>query len=33
MATNVISGARSRFKIDGVIVAFAGGVSGSESID
>lgn len=33
MAANVFSGARSRFKINGNIVGFAGGVSGSESID
>lgn len=33
MASNVFSGARARFKVDGVIVGFAGGVSGSESID
>ena len=33
MATNVFSGARARFKIDGKVVGFAGGVSGSESID
>lgn len=33
MAAQVFSGARSRFKIDGAIVGFAGGVSGSESID
>ena len=33
MATNVFSGARARFKIDGEVVGFAGGVSGSESID
>lgn len=31
--TNVFSGARARFKVDGNIVGFAGGVSGSESID
>ena len=31
--SNVFSGARARFKIDGVIVGWAGGVSGSESID
>jgi len=29
----VFSGARSRFKIDGAVVGFAGGVSGTESID
>jgi hypothetical protein len=29
----VLTGARSRFKIDGNVVGFAGGVSGSESID
>jgi len=29
----VFSGARSRLKIDGTVVGFAGGVSGSESID
>ena len=33
MATNTFSGARARFKINGNIVGFAGGVSGSESID
>ena len=33
MASNVFSGARARFKIDGNIVGFAGGVNGSESID
>lgn len=33
MAANVFSGARARFKIDGVPVGFAAGVSGSESID
>jgi hypothetical protein len=33
MASNVFSGARARFKVDGAVVAFAGGVSGSESID
>lgn len=33
MASNVFSGARARFKIDGVPVGFAAGVSGSESID
>jgi hypothetical protein len=33
MATNVFSGARARFKIDGQVVGFAGGVSGSESVD
>lgn len=33
MASNVFSGARARFKVDGNIVAFAGGVSGSESVD
>jgi hypothetical protein len=33
MAANVFSGARSRFKVDGNIVGWAGGVSGSESID
>ncbi len=32
-APNVFSGARARFKVDGVVVGFAGGVSGSESID
>ena len=31
--SNVMSGARARFKINGNIVAFAGGVSGSESVD
>ncbi len=33
MATNVFSGARAIFQIKGATVAFAGGVSGSESID
>ena len=33
MSSNVFSGARARFKVDGVPVAFAGGVSGTESID
>jgi hypothetical protein len=33
MASNVFSGARARFKVDGAIVGFAGNVSGSESID
>jgi len=33
MATNVFSGARARFKVNGNIVGFAGGVSGSESVD
>ena len=33
MPTQTLSGARSRFKINGVIVGFASGVSGSESID
>ena len=33
MAANVFSGARARLKVDGNIVGFAGGVSGSESID
>lgn len=33
MASNVFSGARARFKVDGRLVGFAGGVSGSESID
>jgi len=33
MSTQVFSGARARFKVDGVIVGFAGGVSGSESVD
>lgn len=33
MTTNTFSGARSRFKIDGNIVGFASGVSGSESVD
>ena len=32
-ATNVISGARSRLKINGQIVGFAGDVSGGETID
>jgi len=33
MAANTFSGARARFKIDGSIVGFAAGVSGSESVD
>lgn len=33
MPTDVFSGARARFKVDGVVVGFAGGVSGSESVD
>jgi len=33
MPTNVFSGPRAKFKIDGRIIGFAGGVSGSESID
>lgn len=33
MASNVFSGARARFKVDGNIIGFAAGVSGSESID
>lgn len=33
MAANVFSGARARFKINGIPVGFAAGVSGSESID
>lgn len=33
MAANVFSGARARFLVNGTPVAFAGGVSGSESID
>jgi len=33
MAAQVFSGARSRFKINGRVIGFAGGVSGSESID
>ena len=32
-AANVFSGPRARFKVNGNIVGFAGGVSGSESID
>lgn len=32
-ASQVFSGARSRFKIDGSVVGFASGVSGSESVD
>lgn len=32
-ATNVLSGARCRLKVDGRIIGFAGGVSGSESVD
>lgn len=32
-APNVFSGARARFKVDGNVVGFAGGVSGTESID
>lgn len=31
--SHVFTGARARFKVDGIIVGFAGGVSGSESID
>lgn len=33
MSTEVFSGARARFKVDGAVVGFAGGVSGSESVD
>lgn len=33
MPANVFSGARARFKIDGAIVGYAAGVSGSETID
>lgn len=33
MASNVFSGARARLKVDGNIIGFAAGVSGSESID
>lgn len=33
MPTDVFSGARARFSVDGVVVGFAGGVSGSESVD
>jgi len=33
MASNVFSGSRARFKVNGSVVAFAGGVSGSESVD
>ena len=32
-AANVFSGARARFLINGSVIGFAGGVSGSESID
>jgi hypothetical protein len=32
-ASNVFSGARARFKVGNNIIGFAGGVSGSESID
>lgn len=32
-ASNVFSGPRARFKIDGNVVGFAAGVSGSEAID
>lgn len=32
-ASNTFSGARARFKVNGNIVGFAGGVSGSEAID
>lgn len=32
-APNVFSGARARFKVNGQIVGFAAGVSGSESVD
>ena len=30
---NTVSGARARLKVNGAIVGFAGGVSGSESVD
>lgn len=33
MPSNVFSGPRARFKVDGRIIGFAGGVSGSESVD
>jgi hypothetical protein len=33
MASHTMSGARARFKVDGRIIGFASGVSGSESID
>lgn len=33
MAANAFSGARARFKVDGNIVGYAAGVSGSEAID
>ena len=33
MATKTFAGARARFKINGEKVAFAGGVSGEESVD
>ena len=33
MATSTFSGARCRFKINGNIIAFAAGVSGSESVE
>lgn len=33
MSSFVLSGARSLFKVDGTIVGFAGGVSGSEQIE
>lgn len=33
MATHTFSGARARFKVNGAVVAFAGGVNGSESVD
>lgn len=33
MASNVFSGTRAIFKIEGAVVGFAGGVSGTESID
>jgi len=31
--TDVFSGARARFKVDSNVIGFAGGVSGSESVD
>lgn len=33
MATNVFSGARARFKIDGNLIGWASGVSGEEMVD
>ena len=33
MATETFSGARARFFLDGVVVGFAGGVSGEEVVN